>query len=196
MHTVLADFPVGLDSVRSTREFLGISGLLRFPQFRVLTPNEKQNRLRRLMRDSAPPKEVRKAHALIHRNEQLLRFLIDRCMADQYGCDWPQARLPLCECKKLLGKTLDDGESVLDHADYKHYELIMCHDEHFEVALAHHYTDVDSLRAALARLGNLRARALHGRSFVGADLKEMTLLWRVIGVGFAALVHEVVHDEG
>lgn len=190
--SVLSDPLIGLDSVRQAREFLDITGLLRFPRFRTLTIQEKRRRVKRLIRENALPAPVKKAQGLVHRYEKLLRVLIAQCMEDAYGADWAEARLPLCDCKKLLGKSLEGDESVLDHADYKHYELIMCHDEHFETVFAAGYTDSDELRRTIARLGQLRARSHHGRTFTAEDLRELTALWRAMEAGFEGLIDEVV----
>lgn len=195
LDSVLSDPLIGLDSVRQAREFLDIAGLLRFPRFRTLTLQEKRRRVKRLIRENALPAPVKKAQGLVHRYEKLLRVLIAQCMEDAYGEDWAAARLPLCDCKKLLGKTLEGDESVLDHADYKHYELIMCHDEHFETVFAVGYTDIDELRRTIARLGLLRARSHHGRTFTAEDLRELTALWRAMEAGFEGLIDEVVIDS-
>lgn len=194
VETVLSESLIGIESVRSTREFLEISGLLRFPRFRVLTVQEKRRQVKQLIRESALPAPVKKAQALVHRNEKVLRVLIARCMEDAYGEDWPQARLPLCDCKKLLGKSLGEGECILDLADYKHYVLIMCHEEHFEVVFSQGYADVGALRRMLVRLAQLRAQSHHGRTFTAAHLQELTVLWRVMEVGFVGLMDDVVHD--
>lgn len=192
---VISEPLVGIYSVRQAREMLGISGLLRFPRFRTLTLEEKRRRIKRLIREIAVPLPVKKAQALVHRYEKLLRDLIAQCMADSYGEDWAEDRLPICGCKKLLGKPLEGDESVLDHADYKHYELIMCHDEHFEAVFAVAYEDVDVLRNMISRLGALRARSHHGRTFTGEDLVELTTLWRAMEVGFEGLVYDVVFES-
>lgn len=195
IESVLSDPLIGLDSVRQAREFLDIAGLLRFPRFRTLTRQEKQRRVKRLIRENALPAPVKKAQGLVHRYEKLLRVLIAQCMEDAYGEDWAEARLPLCACKKLLGKTLEGDESVLDHADYKHYELIMCHDEHFETVFAVGYTDHDELRRSIVRLGQLRARSHHGRTFNSEDLRELVALWRAMEAGFEGLIDDVVIDS-
>lgn len=193
--SVLSDPLFGLDSVRQAREFLDIAGLLRFPRFRTLTLQEKRRRVKRLIRENALPAPVMKAQGLVHRYEKLLRALIAQCMEDAYGEDWVEARLPLCDCKKLLGKALEDDESVLDHADYKHYELIMCHDQHFETVFALGYTDIDELRRTIKRLGQLRARSHHGRTFTAEDLRELAALWRAMEAGFEQLIDDVVIDS-
>lgn len=190
--SVLSDPWLELHTVRQARELLGISGLLRAPRFRILTRKEKRRHIRVLIKDNAMPAPVRKAQGLVHRNEKVLRTLIAQCMEGAYGEDWAKERLPLCGCKKLLGRPLEGDESVLDHADYKHYELIMCHDEHFEAVFAVAYEDVDALRAMIVRLGQLRARSHHGRTFTAEDLQELATLWRAMEAGFEGLVDDVV----
>ncbi|MEB2314830.1 MAG: hypothetical protein OZ919_01910 [Xanthomonadaceae bacterium] len=189
--SVLSDPFFGLHTVRQARELLDISGLLRAPRFRILTRKEKRKTIRLLIRDNAMPPEVRKAQGLVHRYEKALRTLIGQCMEGAYGEDWTKERLPLCGCRKLLGRSLDGDESVLDHADYKHYELIMCHHEHFEAVFAIAYEDVDRLRLTIVRLGQLRARSHHGRTFTAEDLQELITLWRAMEAGFEGLIDDV-----
>jgi hypothetical protein len=193
--SVLSDPWLELHTVRQARELLGISGLLRPPLFRILTRKEKRRTIRLLIRDNAMSAEVRKAQGLVHRNEKVLRVLIAQCMEGAYGEDWAKERLTLCGCKKLLGRPLEGDESVLDHADYKHYELIMCHDEHFEAVFAVAYEDVDALRQMIGRLGQLRARSHHGRTFTPKDYRELVTLWRAMEAGFECLIDDVVIDS-
>ena len=184
-----------LHTVRQARELLGISGLLRAPRFRILTRKEKRKHVRLLIRGNDMPAPVRKAQGLVHRYEKVLRALIAQCMEGAYGEGWAKERLPLCGCQKLLGRPLEGDESVMDHADYKHYELIMCHDEHFETVFAVAYEDVDALRHMIARLGQLRARSHHGRTFTAEDLQELATLWRAMEAAFECLIDDVVIDS-
>lgn len=193
--SVLSDSWLELHTARQARELLGISGLLRAPRFRILTRKEKRRHIRVLIKDNAMPAPVRKAQGLVHRNEKVLRTLIGQCMEGAYGEDWAKERLPLCGCKKLLGRPLERDESVLDHADYRHYELIMCHDEHFEAVFAAAYEDVDALRLTISRLGQLRARSHHGRTFTAEDYRELVTLWRAMEAGFECLIDDVVIDS-
>jgi len=195
IEVVLSEPLIGLESVRQAREFLEISGLLRFPRYRTLTVQEKRRRVKRLIRDNEPPASVKKAQNLVHRYEKLLRVLIAQGMEQAYGESWSEARLPVCDCKKLLRKTLEGEESVLDHADYIHYELIMCHDEHFEAVFAVGYTDIDELRRTIKRLAQLRARSHHGRAFTSEDLRELVTLWRAMEAGFEAFIDDIVLDS-
>jgi len=193
--SVLADSLLGACSVRQARDLLDISGLLRFPRIRTLTVQERRQRIKRLIRDNSVPAPVKKAQSLVHRYEKVLRTLIAQCMEDAYGEDWANERLPQCGCKPLLGRARDEDESVLDCADYKHYELIMCHDEHFETVFAVAYEDVDALRHMIVRLGLLRARSHHSRTFTAEDLQELVTLWRAMEAGFECLIDDVVIDS-
>jgi len=193
--SVLSDRLRDLHTVRQARELLNISGLLRAPRYRILTRKEKRRHIRLLIKDNAMPAPVRKAQGLVHRNEKVLRVLIAQCLEEAYGEDWVNERLPQCGCKSLLGRARDEDESVLDCADYKHYELIMCHDEHFETVFAAAYEDVEELRHMIIRLGQLRARSHHGRTFTPEDYRELATLWRAMEAGFEGLIDDVVIDS-
>jgi|GEM_PF-1505112 len=192
--SVLEESLIGFKSLRQATQFLEISGLWRTPRFRVLTRQDKQRRVSFLLRQSAPPSPVRKAHGLIHRHEKILRVMIENGMERIYGADWSRERLPLCDCKKLLGKTLGGDESILDHADCRHYADIMCHPDHFASLFSTGYEDIDDLRAMIQRLGQLRATASHARTFTVEDLRELTLLWRTMAKGFVELIDDVEMD--
>ena len=184
----------GLDSVRQARQFLDISGLLRFPRFRRLTSAEKKRRVKRLLKESAPTAPVRKAHSLIHRHELVLRDVIAQCMEAGYGEDWAAERLPECGCKKLLGKQLESDEIVLDHADYKHYAAIVSHADHFDAVFAKGFGRAEEIRGIILRVGQLRALAHHARKFTAEDLRELVMLLRIIEAGLTELVDDVVLD--
>lgn len=115
-------------------------------------------------------------------------------MEAAYGEDWPVERLPKCSCNKLLGKKLEDGETVLDHADFTHYADIMCHKEHFAAVFSEGFEDPVALREMILRLGRLRARSAHARTFTADNLREFTAIWRVIEAGWIELVDGVVFD--
>lgn len=104
------------------RSFLDAAGLrlAHWPRRRLLTMAEKRRRLKaRLQANSAPP-HVKRAKTLVHRYELTLREILDAVMAETYGEDWADERLPLCDCKDLLGKWKKRGGEVFDHADYTH----------------------------------------------------------------------------
>ena len=191
VQSVLSHTISGIESARHARQFLDISGLLRFPSFRVLTKTEKRRKIRHLVKESAPPAHVKKAHALNHRYEVVIRVLIAQRMELVYGEDWVRERLPKCDCKKLLGMQVEGGESILDSADFVHYALIMCHEEHFEAAFSDGYESPDALRQIILRLGRLRARSHHARMFTAEDWREMSTLWRTIESGWHALIDDV-----
>lgn len=193
--SVLAAPLLDLHTVRQTCDLLEISGLLRAPRYRILNRQEKRKHIRLLIKDNTMPATIRKAQGLVHRNEKVLRTLIAQCMEGAYGDDWEKSRLPLCDCKKLLGRPLEGDESVMDHADYKHYELIMCHDEHFKTVFSVAYQDVNALRNMIVRLGQLRARSHHGRTFTAENLQELVTLWRAMEAGFESLIDDVVIDS-
>ena len=194
VESVLSSPILGLNSFRQATQFLNISGLLRFPRFRVLTRVEKKRRVRLLVKENAAPVQVRKAHSLTHRYELVLREVIAQCMENAYGEDWAAERLPKCNCKKLLGKQLDEGEVVLDHADYTHYAAILSHAEHFDSIFSKGFDSAEEVGRMLLRVGQLRARAHHARTFTAENLRELVVLWRVIESGLIELVDDVVFD--
>src|SRR5690606_20513623 len=116
------------------------------------------------------------------------------CLEDTYGDDWAAERLPLCGCKKLLGKRLDDDEIILDQADYAHYAEIMTHEEHFELIFSKGFECPEKLAWMIRRLGQLRARANHARMFTSDDWSELTRLWRLVSAGLADLGDDVVFE--
>lgn len=192
MDSFLSEPLTGIRSVRQAREFLGISGLLHYPRYRRLSRSEKQQQIVFLIDDSSPAEHVSSAFSLNHRNEKVLRMAIDQCMRSAYGDDWMNERLPCCDCKKLLGKRTEDGESLLDHADFFHYTEIMCHPEHFDNAFSDTFENPADLRVILGRLRALRAKSFHARTFTPEDLREMAALWGLVAVVFDVLVSDVV----
>ena len=185
----------GLESVRQARQFLGISGLLRYPRLRLLTKTEKRRRVKLLVKENAAPTQVRKAQSLTYRYELTLRTMISRCMEDTYGEDWAAERLPECDCKKLLGKQIEGDETILDHADYTQYAAIMSHTKHFEAVFSKGFDSAEELRTMLLRVGQLRARAHHARTFTAEDLRELAMLWRAIEAGLSELTDDIVFDS-
>ena len=92
-------------------------------------------------------------------------------MANTYGEDWAEQRLPLCGCKDLLRKWKSRGGDVLDHADYAHYKQIMSYPEHFEAVFEVGFDDPQSLAELLMRAGGLRAASHHARTLSLKDLR-------------------------
>lgn len=188
--------PSYLQSVRQVSQLMEVSKLLRFPRYRILTKSEKAGRIRMLVKNSAPSAHARKAHSFIHRYESVLRFVLADCMERAYGEDWAASRLPLCGCKNLLGKgkTLDEGEAILDRADFTHYANIMCDSEHFDNVFSAGFDDPEELRQMIIRIGNLRARSHHARTFTPEHYRELVTLLRSIEAGLGGLIDEIELD--
>lgn len=192
---VLIDQRLGFVSTRYAMQFLKISGLLRPPRIRVRTKREKREVLRSLVKESRPSPEVKKAHGLIHRHETVLRAIISRCMEIEYGDDWAQIRLPLCECKTLLGRARDGDEDVLNSADFYHYEKILTHAEHFEAIFSKGFGSPEVVSDLVLQIGRLRSRSHHARNFSAEHLRALTIALRAVEVGLTELVDDVVIEQ-
>ncbi|WFU49107.1 hypothetical protein [Sinorhizobium terangae] len=174
-----------LESLSGYRNFFDGTGLIlpRWPKIRLLTKAEKRRRFKDRLKAKSEPAHVKRAKSLVHRYELTLRDILDAVMAEEYGEDWPDTRLPLCDCKDLLGKWKKRGGDVLDHADYVHYGRIMGYPDHFvaifETAFADPQMVVDLMRTA----GNLRAASHHGREFTPEDLRDLRVTWKTIETG-------------
>lgn len=177
------------DSLGGYRQFLDAAGMVlpRWPRVRLLTAAEKRRRFKNRLKDNVEPPHVKRAKSLVHRYELTLREILDAVMAETYGEDWPESRLPLCNCKDLLGKWKNRGGEVLDHADYTHYERIMSHPEHFEAVFEAGFDDPQALAALMKRAGRLRAASHHPHKFTLEDLRDLRLTWRTIESGLLAL---------
>lgn len=171
------------------RQFLDASGLRlsHWPHVRLLTLGEKRRRLRAKLNDNAEPAHVKKAKSLVQRYELTLRDILDEAMSSEYGEDWAEERLPLCDCKDLLCKWQKRGGEVLAHADYFHYAQIMSHQEHFEAVFEAGFDDPAALAELITKAGNLRATLLHYHPFAQEDLRDLRLIWRTIETGMLAL---------
>lgn len=189
----LAAMPT-FDTLAGYRGFFDAAGLTlpRWPRVRLLTAAEKRRRIKARLKANAEPAHVKKAKSLVHGYERVLREIIDAAMAEAYGEDWPNARLPLCECKDLLGKWRNRGGDVLDHADYAHYERIMGHPEHFDMLFEVAFDNPEELVALLNRAGRLRAASHHAREFTPEDLRDLRLTWRTLEAGLVALTDDYV----
>lgn len=170
-------------------QFLNAAGLRlpHWPHARLLTMGEKRRRFRLKLNNNAESVHVKKAKSLVHRYELTLRDILHGVMANEYGEDWAEERLPLCDCKGLLGKWQKHGGEVLDHADYAHYERIMSYPEHFEAVFEAGFDDPTTLAELIRNAGNLRAALLHCHPFAPEDLRDMRLIWRTIETGLLAL---------
>ena len=170
-------------------QFLNAAGLSlpHWPHVRLLTIGEKRRRFRAKLNDNAEPVHVKKAKSLIHRFELTLREVLVEVMANTYGEGWAEERLPLCDCKKLLGTWRERGGEVLDHADFANYEWIMSYPEHFEAVFEAGFDDRAAMAALVKKASNLRATLLHCRPFTQEDLRDLRLVWRTIETGLLAL---------
>lgn len=169
--------------------FLNASGLKlsHWPHVRLLTIGEKRRRFRAKLNDNVEPVHVKKAKSLVQCYELTLRDILDDVMSSEYGEDWAVERLPLCNCKDLLGKWQKRGGEVLSHADYFHYEQIMSHPEHFGAVFEVGFDDPTALAELMKKAGNLRAALLHFHPFTPEDLRDLRLIWRTIETGLLAL---------
>ncbi len=176
------------DTLAGYRNFLDAAGLRlpRWPRLRLLSAAEKRRRFKARLQEKTEPAHVKRAKTLVHRYELTLREILDAVMADAYGEDWAEARLPLCDCKDLLGKWRKRGGDVLDHADYAHYARIMSHPEHFEAVFEAGFDDPAALAALLNDAGRLRAASHHHRAFTPEDLRDLRVTWRTIEAGLLA----------
>lgn len=180
------------------RTFLDAAGLRlpRWPRARLLTRADKRRRLKARLQANAEAAHVKRAKSMVHRYELTLREILDAVMAETYGEDWPERRLPLCDCKDLLGKWKKRGGEVFDHADYIHYGRIMSHPDHFEAIFEAGFDDPGAVFDLLRQAGQLRAASHHARLFTPDDLKDLRLTWRQIETGLLALTpdYEVEWD--
>lgn len=170
-------------------QFLNAAGLSlpHWPHVRLLTIGEKRRRFRAKLNNNAELAHVKKAKSLVHRYELTLRDILDDVMASEYGEDWAEKRLPLCDCKDLLGKWQNRGGEVLAHADYFHYAQIMSYPEHFEAVFESGFDDSVALAELIEKAGKLRAALLHYHPFAQEDLRDLRLIWRTIETGLRAL---------
>lgn len=184
----LAAVPM-FSTLNDYRQFLDAAGLIlpHWPHVRLLTIGEKRRRFRVKLNNNAEPVHVKKAKSLIQRYELTLRGILDDVMASEYGEDWAVERLPLCDCKDLLGKWQKRGGEVLAHADYFHYERIMSYPEHFEAVFEAGFDDPTALAELIKKAGKLRAALLHFHPFAPEDLRDLRLIWRTIETGLLAL---------
>ena len=178
-------------------QFLNAAGLRlpHWPHVRLLTIGEKRRRFRVRLNSNAEPVHVKKAKSLVHRYELTLRGILESVMASEYGEDWAKERLPLCDCKKLLGTWRERGGEVLDHADFAHYEWIMSYPEHFEAVFEAGFDDRTAMMTLIKKAGNLRAALLHCHPFAQEDLRDLRLIWRTIETGLLALTADYDIDN-
>jgi hypothetical protein len=176
------------ETLQSYRRFLDAAGLglPHWPRPRLLTMAEKRRQLRARISQNVEPPHLKKAKSLVYRYEITLQEILDTVMADIYGEDWPDQRLPLCNCKDLLGKWKKRGGSLFEHADYAHYERIMSHPEHFAAIFQAGFDDPVALADLLKKAATLRARSHHPGPFTPADLRDLRITWRALEKGLLA----------
>lgn len=180
------------DSLTGYRSFLDAAGLhlSHWPRVRLLSKAEKRRQFRERLNQQIEPVHIKKAKSLVHRYELTFRDILDAAMAEAYGEDWAEHRLPMCNCKDLLGKWRKRGGAVLDHADYAHYARIMSDPEHFETVFEVGFDDPAALAALLTDAGRLRAASHHARAFTPEDLRDLRMTWRVIETGLLAFTDD------
>jgi hypothetical protein len=178
-----------LSSLSEHRAFLDASGLFlsRWPRRRLLTVAEKRRRFRERLQRNTAPRHVKLAKSLVHKYERVLREIIDAAMASVYGDEWAETRLVACDCKTLLGRAASKGGEPLDHADYTHYRMIMCHPQHHAEVFCNGFEDRQALEDLITAAGRLRARSHHAGEFAPEDLRDLRLTWRTLEKGLIAL---------
>jgi hypothetical protein len=182
-----------LPGLAQHRVFLDAAGLVlrRWPRVRPLTPSEQRRRFKQQLGADAEPPHVRRAKSLVHRYELALRRVIDWVMTEAFGEEWWVERLPLCNCRSLLGRWKSRGGNVLDRADYAHYARIMSHPEHFEAGFNVGFADREALERLILAAGNLRAASHHpsddAAKFTAKDLRDLRVTWGAIEEGLIAL---------
>lgn len=183
-------------SFAAQRAFLDAAGLRlpRWPRIRLLTAAEKRKRFKARLQHNAETPEVKRAKSLVHRYELTMREIIDAAMAETYGEDWADHRLPLCDCKTLLGKRDKRGGEPLDHADYAHYRLIMSHPQHFADIFHLAFPDPPTVAQLIDDAGRLRAASHHARDFTTDDLRDLRVVWRMLEAGLLALTEDIDFD--
>jgi hypothetical protein len=166
-------------------------GISRPPRLRIVPTDVKRRRFKGKLAAAGQPRHVKKAIALLHRYELVLRQFIDEAMSAVFGNRWPEDRLPKCDCKGLLGRWHKNGGVLLDHADFAHYSRIMCHSEHYSQVFAIGFPDGAGLTHALNEVRRLRAASHHAKidptAFTLRDLADLRLALDVIEVGLMAL---------
>lgn len=185
------------DSLNAYRQFLDSAGLglSHWPHHRLLTIGEKRRRFKERLKQNTESSHAKKGRTLTQRYELTLRDILDEVMVAEYGEDWAIERLPLCDCKDLLGKWQKRGGDVLDHADYAHYEKIMIYPAHFESVFEVGFNDPTELAVDIKKAGKLRAALQHFHPFTAEDLLEMRLIWRTIETGLLALTDDYDFDN-
>lgn len=176
--------------------FLDASGLLlpKWPNPRLLTLGQKRHRLNLKLRGNSESSHERKGKSLVKRYELALRDVLEEAMYIEYGVDWAELRLPVCNCKDLLGKWRKRGGDPLDHADYAHYRRIMVDPDHFEAVFSAGFDDPIHLASLLTRAGDLRSALAHHHPFSPSDLRDLRTTWTLIETGLLAITADYDFD--
>lgn len=177
--------------------FLDASGLLlpKWPNPRLLTLGQKRHRLNLKLRGNAESTQERKGKSLVKRYELTLRAVLEEAMYIEYGTDWAEHRLPLCDCKDLLGKWKNRGGEPLDHADYAHYRKIMVDPDHFDAVFSAGFDDPGHLANLLKRAGELRNALAHHHPFSPTDLRDLRTTWSLVETGLLAITADYDFDS-
>ena len=180
------------NTLRAYGDFLNFAGLglNHWPHRRLLTIGEKRQRLKIKLSEQSEPPHVKKGMTLARRYELVLRNILDAAMMREYGTDWATARLPLCDCKDLLGKWQNRGGEVFDHADYAHYIKIMCNPAHFEALFSAGFDDPLALEVLLDKAKKHRAALFHFNEFLPENLLDLRLTWKTIESGLLVLTDD------
>jgi hypothetical protein len=188
----------GLGALAEYRQFFDSAGLLlpRWPRVKRLDERDKKRKFAQLLRENRPSVYTRKATTLFYQYERVLRQIVNAVMEDEYGEDWAMARLPLCGCKDLIGKWQKAGfGDVLDHADFRHYEKIMGHGEHFERIFGLAFDDPATLTALVATARKYRRPTRHARDFGPSELFDLRVTWNSLKSGLVLLMPDYELDD-
>lgn len=106
-------------------------------------------------------------HAALQRFEVLLRGFIDELMTASFGSDWPRRRLPNGLYDRWLEKQEKDDAGakwdLIDYADFRDYEAIICRDDNWKEVFAGHFNSKESIRESFQRLYPARLATMHAR---------------------------------
>jgi hypothetical protein len=130
-----------------------------------------------------------RAASHIGTTEGLVRDVIQAGMQLTYGSTWEDVRLPLCDCKRLLGKVHNRGGTAMEHADWADYGRIMCHPDHFAEIFSIGFSDVVVLEQALMAVRRDRVPVAHYKTFNADNLAALKASCRTLERGLQKLLH-------
>lgn len=132
-----------------------------------------------------------KCYNILQRLERRLRHFINEAMTEKYGEDWPRKRLPPnirddWEEKKTRGEKSGVAfGSIIDAADFTHYELIICRRDNWREVFEGRFQRMESVRESFQRLYPIRLATMHGRFVTKEDelylIAESTRLFSALG---------------